>query len=149
MQAKEIIEKLGMAPIPEGGMCAEYYRAGRYMDTPAGRRMACTTIYYLLEAGQRSCLHRLGSDEIWVHHMGAPFHIYMVRDNRLERTVLGSDIATGERPQVLVPADGAYGLCGCVSAPGFHDDDLELLGMDAVAGVEGDGALLELLAYKG
>jgi len=77
MRARDIINKLGMPKIPEGGMCAENCRAGTFLEGSQGKRMMGSTIYYLLEKGDFSCFHRLKSDEIWMFHMGALFTIHI------------------------------------------------------------------------
>ena len=65
MNARSIIETLGMSPHPEGGWYAETFR-----DAPDGSRGHSTAIYYLLEAGQRSHWHR-GTDRAEGRHLDA------------------------------------------------------------------------------
>jgi len=70
--------------------------------------------------------------------------------------VLGYSLDKGELLQIVVPRDtifgvtinGEYGLCGCVTAPGFHDDGIELIGGDKLGKIEGDSELIELPKYK-
>lgn len=135
MNAREVIKKLGMRPIPEGGMCAEYLGSQQKVDTPAGQRRLYSTIYYLLEKEQRSAFHKLKSDEIWAYHAGAPFTIYIIKDRKVEQKKLGPNLLLGQEPQMLIPAgtvfgaktDGDFGLCTCFTSPGFNDRDLSLI----------------------
>jgi uncharacterized protein len=131
MDAHQIIERLGLVPHPEGGHYAETWRG------PAGAdgRAVGTAIYFLLRAGERSHWHRVDADEIWLHHVGAPLVVSIAADaGPGVDHVLGSDLAAGERPQVLVPAHtwqaaataGEWTLVSCVVAPGFEFDGFEL-----------------------
>lgn len=130
--AGQVIEALGLAAHPEGGHFAEIYR-----HQPAdGGRGAMTSIYYLLQAGEISAWHRVrDADEIWHFHAGAPLELSVSADGTetLEH-VLGPDVATGQRPQALIPADcwqsarslGAWTLVGCTVAPAFDFSAFEM-----------------------
>jgi predicted cupin superfamily sugar epimerase len=127
---KELIERHGLVPHPEGGWYRETYRAARTL--PGTQRSVCTAILYLLAAGQRSRLHRIDADELWHFHRGDPLHVVeLVRDARPRVHVLSIDA-----PQVLVPAGAWFGampapgsqwtLCGCTVSPGFEFSTFEL-----------------------
>ena len=131
MQAKEIIETLGLQPHPEGGWYAETWRA----DAVEGQRASGTAIYYLLEAGQRSHWHRIDAAEIWHFYAGAPLTLSISTDDQsTDRLTLGADIAAGERPQITVPPNawqsaesaGAWTLVGCTVSPGFVFETFEM-----------------------
>ena len=131
MQAKEIIETLGLQPHPEGGWYAETWRA----DAVEGQRASGTAIYYLLEAGQRSHWHRIDATEIWHFYAGAPLTLSISTDGQsTDRLTLGADIAAGERPQLIVPPNawqsaesaGAWTLVGCTVSPGFVFETFEM-----------------------
>ena len=131
MQAKEIIETLGLQPHPEGGWYAETWRA----DAVEGQRASGTAIYYLLEAGQRSHWHRIDAAEIWHFYAGAPLTLSISTDGQsTDRLTLGADIAAGERPQLIVPPNawqsaesaGAWTLVGCTVSPGFVFETFEM-----------------------
>jgi hypothetical protein len=125
----------------------------RGADAPVpGSRAAMTSIYYLLESGQRSHWHRVDADELWAWHAGAPMELSIAvatdpdsgqalrarAPHGDERTVnvhrLGMSLADGERPQAVVPAHawqsarplGAWSLIGCVVAPGFEFAHFEI-----------------------
>lgn len=92
--ADAIIRALELAPHPEGGWFREVYR-GPYS----------TAIYYLLKQGEASHWHRIAQIETWHYYAGAALELLLSEDGtRVERCVLGSDMAKGERSQVTVPA---------------------------------------------
>lgn len=127
----QVIALLGLEPHPEGGRYAETWRARTDDDTrPSG-----TAIYFLLRAGEASHWHRVDATEIWHHYAGAPLAL-MTADGggRAERRVLGTDLAEGERPQLIVaPFEwqsattlGEWTLVGCTVSPGFEFEGFEL-----------------------
>jgi len=126
-----IIATLGMKRHPEGGWYAETFR-----DSPEGGRGHSTAIYFLLEAGDRSAWHRVrDAAEVWHWYAGAPLalRVWPGQGAVAERT-LGPDLAAGERPQQIVPANcwqtaeslGQWTLVGCTVAPGFDFASFEL-----------------------
>jgi uncharacterized protein len=73
--------------------------------------------------------------EIWHWHAGAPLELEIAQPNgNVERITLGCDLASGERPQAIVPAHawqaarslGDWTLVGCTVAPGFEFSGFEL-----------------------
>ena len=141
MQAADIVRQLGLQPHPEGGYFRETYRAAEAIPALGlhrrygGARAISTAIYYLLEAGQRSALHRLRSDEIFHFYAGDPLTVVEIApDGDLTESLLGADIAAGAIPQHVIPAgnwfgaipNGRFSLIGCTVAPGFDFADFEL-----------------------
>ncbi|AZO03412.1 MULTISPECIES: cupin domain-containing protein [unclassified Mesorhizobium] len=131
--AAEIIATLGLKPHPEGGWYAETFR-----DAAGGPRGHSTAIYFLLEQGQLSAWHRVkDAAEVWHFYAGAPLALSMHEEEGaglVIEQVLGTALATGERPQVVVPAGwwqsarslGEWTLVGCTVAPGFDFAAFEL-----------------------
>jgi len=127
-----IIAALGLRPLPvEGGRWAQTWRDEH-----------CTAIYYLLAAPEFSALHRLAHLEIYAFHAGAPLRMLLLfPDGRVRRPVLGTDLAAGQRPQVIVPAGvwqaseslGAWSLVGTVVVPPYTDDVVEFGCADELA----------------
>jgi len=120
-----LIDRLGMAPHPEGGWYAETYRAPSEPES----RSAVTAIYFLLKAGERSHWHTVDATEIWLWHAGSPVRLHISEDGRQTGTILlGADMAAGERPQAVVPvgcwqaaeSGEGWGLVSCIVAPGFE-----------------------------
>jgi predicted cupin superfamily sugar epimerase len=131
MQAKAIIEKLDLAPHPEGGWYRETWRA----DAAPNERAAGTAIYFLLEKGQRSHWHRVDSAEIWHYYAGASLRLDYSEDGKTVRSItLGSDLLKGETPQAIMPPNGwqsaeslgDWTLVGCTVSPGFEFKNFEL-----------------------
>ena len=133
MTADEIIAALSLRPHPEGGHFRETFRDPR---TLAGGRSAGTAIYYLLKAGERSHWHRVDAAEMWHFYAGAPLALAMAETSESKAVMhtLGAQLATGARPQILVPAGawqsaeslGSFTLAGCTVTPGFEFAGFEL-----------------------
>jgi predicted cupin superfamily sugar epimerase len=137
MNAKNIIQKLGLKPHPERGFYNETYRSSQSITTETGKnRNVSTAIYYLLENEDRSLLHRIEADELWFYHQGNPIEISFIQNGQIASIVLGNDIEKGELPQAVIPANiwfaseiknaTGYSLVSCVVAPGFDFADFKL-----------------------
>jgi len=129
--AADIIAQLELRPHPEGGHYRETFRDQR---VDASGRAASTAIYFLLARGERSHWHRIDAVEIWHYYAGSALTLY-IADTLGEHGVrLGPDMAAGERPQAIVPAQawqaaessGDWTLVGCTVAPGFDFAKFEL-----------------------
>jgi predicted cupin superfamily sugar epimerase len=126
LAAADVIRLLDLKPHPEGGHFRETFRDPR---TVADGRAASTAIYYLLARGERSHWHRVDAAEVWHHYAGATLRLEISPhdDGPIEHVTLGPDLARGERPQAIVPANawqaaesqGDWTLVGCTVAPGF------------------------------
>jgi predicted cupin superfamily sugar epimerase len=152
MTADEVKKILGLQPHPrEGGwfvrtweseelVSAECFEDGRY----EGARRTSTAIYYLLEPGTFSEMHRLESDEIFHHYLGGAVEmLQLFEDGSSARVVIGKDLEAGERPQcvvrrgvwqgsrLLVPE--GWALLGCTVSPGFEFVDYEDAGAEELA----------------
>ena len=123
--ADAVIHALGLKPHPEGGHYAETWRA----PAPQGARGSGTAIYYLLKAGEISAWHRVDATEIWHWYAGASLTLGISEDGSPTHTnLLGPDIASGQRPQAIVPphawqaaqSTGAWTLVGCTVSPAFE-----------------------------
>ncbi len=129
--ARQIIDLLGMREHPEGGWYCETFR-----DAEGGARGHSTAIYYLLEGGDCSHWHRVtDATEIWHWYGGGPLSLTLSEDGVNATSLrLGMNLASGERPQIVVPANcwqtaaslGAYTLVGCTVAPGFEFSSFEM-----------------------
>ena len=101
--AADIIAGLELRPHPEGGHYRETFR-----DTSADAdgRARSTAIYYLLSRGERSHWHRIDIVEVWHYYAGNALTLRIAHDGGVQHTVrLGPDVATGDRPQAIVPAN--------------------------------------------
>jgi predicted cupin superfamily sugar epimerase len=124
--AADIIARLELKPHPEGGYYRETFRDPR---TESNGRALSTAIYFLLTRGERSQWHRIDGVEIWHHYAGHALDLRIAHEGGMQHAVrLGPDIASGERPQAIVPAHawqtaettGDWTLVGCTVSPGFE-----------------------------
>jgi predicted cupin superfamily sugar epimerase len=129
--AREIVDRFELEPHPEGGWFRQTFR-----DEDANGTVHSTAIYFLLARGERSHWHRVNhAAEVWHHYAGDPIRLRLSADGATtEDQVLGTDLASGERPQVIVPLGcwqsaetlGDWTLVGCTVAPGFDFAHFEL-----------------------
>jgi len=136
LTAADIIARLELRPHPEGGYYRETFRDTR---ADAQGRAFSTAIYFLLVRGERSLWHRIDAIEIWHYYAGSPLTLRIAHEGCTPHTVrLGPDVASGERPQAIVPAfawqtaetTGDWTLVGCTVAPGFEFASFELAAPD-------------------
>jgi len=125
--AEVLIERLGLAPHPEGGWFRETWRA----PAAEGERAGGTAIHFLLEAGQRSHWHIVDAAEIWLWHAGDPLLLTLAADDA-GPVREGADVLAGEQiQQVVAPGEwqaagcvpggsAGYTLVSCVVVPGFE-----------------------------
>ncbi len=131
MTAKEVIEKLGLLPHPEGGHYKEIYR-----DLPEdGSRGAATAIYYLLATDEFSHWHRIDALEMWHYYGGAPLALTISENGQdAEGVHLGLNLEVGQRPFAVVPPHawqtavslGQWSLVGCTVSPAFEFSAFEM-----------------------
>ena len=156
MTADEIKKLLNLAPHPcEGGWFIQTWRSEEVIPHNAlpprypADRHAGTCIYYLLEPGTFSEMHRLASDEIFHFYYGDPIEMLQIApDGAAKRFVLGSNLAAGQHVQLLVPkhtwqgsrliAGGSVALIGCSVSPGFDYADYETGTKEALLHLSGD-----------
>jgi uncharacterized protein len=143
MTADEIKRLLNLVPHPrEGGFFSRTWRAEETIPHEvlpsrySAERAAGTCIYFLLEPGAFSEMHRLASDEIFHFYLGDPVEMLQLHPDGSARTViLGNDLAAGQHPQLVVPKHvwqgshllpgGKVALLGCTVSPGFDFADYE------------------------
>lgn len=149
LTADEVKEVLGLQPHPrEGGWFVRVYEADEIVSAEAfsddrydGPRRTGTAIYYLLQPHTFSEMHMLASDEIFHHYAGDAVEMLQLHAGGSSRhAVIGTDLRSGERPQMVVPRgvwqgsrllpsaqekSNAYGwaLLGCTVSPGFEFAD--------------------------
>ncbi|QNA83544.1 cupin domain-containing protein [Sphingomonas sp. So64.6b] len=124
-----LIERLALAPHPEGG----WYRETMREAAPGGGRGLATAILYLLEKGERSHWHRVDAVELWLWHAGAPLTL-LIDDGQHHEHLLGNNVLAGQTPQAVVPAGAwqsaeaqtGWALVSCVVTPAFEFSGFEL-----------------------
>ncbi len=143
MTAEEVKQLLKLEPLPgEGGFFRETYRSrwqvsAEYLpDGVRGSRSIGTAIYYLITPAEFSALHRLPGTEVFHFYCGDPVvQLQLLPDGSIKTVVLGSDLLSGQQPQVvvrghvwqgsrLVPG-GSWALMGTTMSPGFDHADYE------------------------
>jgi predicted cupin superfamily sugar epimerase len=154
MTADEVKKILGLTPHPrEGGFYIRTYDSGELLPAtvfPDGRysglRHTATAIYYFLEPGTFSEMHRLQSDEIFHFYAGDAVEMLQLHGHGSGTAIqIGNRLQDGERPQVVAPRGvwqgshlapgGRWALLGCTVSPGFDFDDYEAASRrDLVAG---------------
>ena len=144
MSAQEIIAKLALQPLPEeGGYYKETYRHSTSLPTKdvgidaEGMRSIATAILYMVIPSSFSALHRIKSDEIFHFYSGDPVEMIQIDSNgKVQKYLIGSDVAEGHTPQVIVPAGtwqglrlkegGSWALLGTTVSAGFDFQDFEM-----------------------
>jgi predicted cupin superfamily sugar epimerase len=137
MISKELINRLGLLPHPEGGYYRETYRSEVTTTNQSGNvRNVCTAIYFLLEEKDKSHFHRIQSDELWLFHLGEPVEILYISAGEIKSVTLGNNFQSGEVFSFRVPAntwfaakiktEKEFSLVSCTVSPGFDFADFEL-----------------------
>jgi hypothetical protein len=143
MDKRQLIETLDLQAHIEGGYFRRTYQSDLTVAAAQGDRPVLTSIYYMLtDDSPIGYLHRNKSDIVHYFHGGSPLTYWLLHpDGRLERSLLGSDLAQGQRLQLLVPGgcwkateleSGEYGLLSEAVAPGFDYADMELATPESV-----------------
>ncbi|MCF8424250.1 MAG: cupin domain-containing protein [Bacteroidia bacterium] len=138
-----LVKELHLLPHPEGGYYKETYRSeGKIPQSYLspnfnGDRNMATGIYFLIEKGNFSALHKIKSDETWHFYYGDALEVVEIDANgNLNITKIGSTILKDETFQYTVKANtwfgsrvynhGNFSLVGCTVYPGFDFNDFEL-----------------------
>src|ERR1700731_937164 len=103
MTADEVKKLLKLEPHPrEGGWFRRTYESAETVAIPryTSPRRTGTAIFYLLEPGTFSEMHRLRSDEIFHFYAGDPVEMLQLHPHGVGETVLiGNDLLAAHRPQ--------------------------------------------------
>ena len=143
MTVETLVKELNLLPHPEGGYYKETYRSeGTIKQTCltsdfSGDRNIATGIYFLIEKGNFSALHKIKSDETWHFYYGDALEVIEINEQgNLTITQIGLNLQKGETFQYTVKANtwfgsrvsanGSFSLVGCTVYPGFDFNDFEL-----------------------
>jgi predicted cupin superfamily sugar epimerase len=136
-EAKRMIERLGLEPLPEEG---GFFRRLWVGEEQNGRPLGTAILFLMTEEGF-SALHRLDADEVWYFHAGDPVEHVQLGPELGKQTVavLGANLLGGHLPQLVAKsgswqgarllsrASGAgWSLLGCSMAPGWIEKGFEL-----------------------
>ena len=143
MTVETLVKILDLLPHPEGGFYKETYRSPLKLSAQclpsdfSGERNIATGIYFLIEKGNFSALHKIKSDETWHFYFGDALDVIEIDETgNLKITAIGSDLLKGESFQYTVKANtwfgsrvrsgGNFSLVGCTVYPGFDFADFEM-----------------------
>ena len=129
MNAKGLIEKLGLERHPEGG----WYRRTWVKENPNGGRGLASRILFLVEAGIIARWHRIDADEHYLWHAGSPLEISTTHDDEapVSKVIIGPDAYL----RFIVPEDiwqsartlGAWSLVSATVLPEFRFEGFEMV----------------------
>ena len=145
LSAADVRALLGLEPNPSCGFTTPTYNSALRVPTPRGERQCAFAQYFLVAPERAMVMHRIRSDQLYHHYAGDPLEVLRLHeDGTGDVTVVGSDLAVGQRPQLLVPAQtfhvsrvqpgGSWALLATTVFPGLEPDDVELGDLDELAG---------------
>ena len=121
--------------IPAGGLPAPF----------AESRPLGSALYFLVTPEAPVRLHRIRNDQLYHYDLGDPIEVFLLHaDGTTERIVVGPDLRSGQRVQLLIPGNtfhtarliGAHHwfLGGSIEWPGVVPADVEIGNLDELAG---------------
>lgn len=116
-RARELIATLHLKPLPgESGYLGLIGDSAQKVEVDGRELKVQSQVYYMLTRDRPiNYLHWLASDDTHILIEGGPVDYFIFHpDGRVEKLVLGRDVAAGERPVVAVPG-------GCWKALRLHD----------------------------
>jgi len=139
LRVREIVKTLNMATHPEGGWFVEVYTAPKTYQSKVGIRPLAGSIYFLLNEKEVSHFHQMDCEEVWYYHEGCGIRLYLLEeDGTVKQVLLGQDLAHGQRPMVIIPAEkifaaenidqSRYTLISCMTTPKFKYQGWRLVG---------------------
>lgn len=130
--ARDLAERLGLEPHPEGGRFRRTWTHPSVDD--AGRPLA-SSILYLLGPGEHSHWHRIDAVELWQHLEGDPLLLSVSGDRGAVTThrlahdddaQLQVEVPAGSWQAARPASDDGWCLVSCVVVPAFVDTGFEL-----------------------
>ena len=116
-RAQELINALGLKPLPKESGYLGLIGESAQRAAIDGRSLAIQSqVYYMLTRDKpTNYLHWLAPDDTHILIEGGPVDYFIFHpDGKVEKVVLGNDVAHGQRPVVAVPG-------GCWKALKLHD----------------------------
>ena len=120
LRPQQVIDLLGLKPHPTCGFVAETFRSQQLIPQAAlpamyeGGRPFGSVLYFMVTPEARIRLHRIRSDQMYHHYLGDPLEVLLLHpDGSGAVQMVGSDLATGARPQLFIPAAPSTSR-GCV-----------------------------------
>jgi predicted cupin superfamily sugar epimerase len=142
LTADEIKKLLGLTRHPTCGFVAETYRSPRKIPAAAmpspyeGERPWGSALYFLVTPDAQIVLHRIRQDQLYHHYLGDPLDVLLLYPDGTGAVVtIGSDLAAGMRPQLLIPGGtfhmsrlpegDRWALLASTEWPGVEPPDVE------------------------
>ena len=116
-RVRELIDTLHLSPLPkESGYLGLIGDSAQKVQVDGRALKVQSQVYYMLTRDRPvNYLHWLASDDTHILIEGGPVDYFIFHpDGRVEKQVLGRDVAAGERPVVAVPG-------GCWKALRLHN----------------------------
>jgi uncharacterized protein len=147
---EQLVEWLGLGGPTTCGLVSEPYRSSWQVPQSAlppgyeGSRPLGNVFYFLVTPSARVSLHRIRSDQMYHHYLGAPLEVLLLyADGRSEVKVVGGDLVGGMRPQLFIPGGtfhtarvaggGDYSLLGTSVWLRAEQSDVEVGNVDDLA----------------
>lgn len=148
LNKEKVIQQLQLEELvdPDGGYYRRTYNSPYTVSIPKPDgstvlRKTMTSIYFMLSEDRKiGYLHKNGCDVILYYQLGLPIKFTLLYPNgKLEESVLGPGILSGEKLQLYAPAgvwigsvlmneagECDYGLASEAASPGFEYCDMSL-----------------------
>ncbi|WDS36309.1 cupin domain-containing protein [Pseudoxanthomonas sp.] len=143
VSADALIQRLQLAPHPEGGHFRRIHEAALQVQCGNRVRAASTAIDFLLKEGQCSQWHRVDADELWFWRAGDALclQVFDPQADAVQSFSLGDTLAVQDAGGVdmvafhAVPAGcwqrawtaAPWSLVNCVVTPGFEWEGFALI----------------------
>lgn len=107
---EQLVEWLQLGGPTTCGWVNEPYRSPWQVPQSAlpagyeGSRSLGNVLYFLVTPQAGVQLHRIRSDQMYHHYLGAPLEVLLLyADGRSDVKIVGDDLTRGQRPQLFIP----------------------------------------------
>lgn len=148
--ATEILRLLGLEPNATCGFVRVTFMSkmsigAEGLPAPfADGRPLGSALYFLVTPDAPVRPHRIRNDQLYHYYLGDPLEVFLLRsDATAERIIVGPDIESGHRVQLLIPGntfhtarllgEGEWFLGGSTEWPGVVPEDVEIGDVEKLA----------------
>src|SRR6266496_6168062 len=87
-------------------MSKERIAAGGLPAPFAAGRPLGSALYFMVTSGAPVRLHRIRNEQLYHYYLGDPLEVFLLHaDGRTERVIVGPDLRSGHRVQLLIPGN--------------------------------------------